>query len=115
MMQDCIFCKISQGEIKTDAVYQDEKVIAFKDTHPQAPHHILIIPHQHIATINDISERDSPLLGHMFQIAKHLAIQLKIEEKGYRLLFNCNREGGQAVYHIHLHLLGGRQMAWPPG
>ncbi|OGO89895.1 MAG: histidine triad nucleotide-binding protein [Coxiella sp. RIFCSPHIGHO2_12_FULL_42_15] len=114
-MQDCIFCKISQGKMKADIVYEDEKVIAFNDIDPKAPHHALIIPHKHISTINDLTEDDDALIGHMIHTAKNLALKLNIQEDGYRLVFNCNRDGGQAVFHIHLHLLGGRNMTWPPG
>lgn len=112
---DCIFCKIASGEMQTNIIYQDEHVVAFDDIQPQAPIHKLIIPKKHIATINDLSEDDSGLISHLLLTAKKLAKDLNISEEGYRLVFNCNREGGQLVYHIHLHLLGGRSMAWPPG
>lgn len=111
---DCIFCKIAKGEMG-ETIYEDDRVVAFNDIDPKAPHHILIIPRRHIPTINDISEKDNELIGHLVQVAKSIAKEKGIAEKGYRLLFNCNRDGGQAVYHIHLHLLGGRQMNWPPG
>lgn len=114
-MDDCIFCKIAQGETNTPLLYQDEQVVAFNDLEPQAPHHVLIIPRQHIATINDTTKSDESLLGHMIQTAKKIATERDLAENGYRMLFNCNADGGQAVYHIHLHLLGGRQMTWPPG
>lgn len=112
---NCIFCQIAEGQIPTELIYQDEQVVAFNDLHPQAPHHILIIPRKHIATLNDITEEDTELLGHLFQTAKHIAKNLNIAESGYRVVMNCNKGAGQAVYHIHLHLLGGRQMHWPPG
>ncbi|PIZ04006.1 MAG: histidine triad nucleotide-binding protein [Gammaproteobacteria bacterium CG_4_10_14_0_8_um_filter_38_16] len=112
---DCLFCKIAAGTLKTDFVYHDEQVVAFNDIAPQAPHHILIIPKKHIATINDIAEKDNALIGHMMQTAKKIAVELKIQDAGYRVIMNCNQNGGQAVYHIHFHLLGGRQMSWPPG
>lgn len=112
---DCLFCKIAQAEIPAEIVHKSETILAFKDINPQAPHHILIIPREHIATINDISEEHTPLLGHMIQCAKDIAADLGIANDGYRLLFNINGHGGQAVYHIHLHLLGGRQLHWPPG
>lgn len=114
-MTDCIFCKISQDNKETQLIYQDERVIAFNDIAPQAPIHVLIIPRQHIATINDANEEDTQLLGHIIQTARKLAKKLNIADNGYRLVFNCNADGGQAVYHIHLHLLGGRQLNWPPG
>lgn len=111
---DCIFCKIAQGEMG-ELIYEDKQVVAFNDIDPKAPHHILIIPREHIATINDTTASHNELLGHMVQVAKNLAQEQGIAEAGYRLVLNCNKGGGQAVYHIHLHLLGGRQMAWPPG
>ncbi|MCX7126272.1 MAG: histidine triad nucleotide-binding protein [Gammaproteobacteria bacterium] len=111
----CLFCKIASGEIPTKLIYQDSDIVAFNDIAPQAPHHILIIPRKHIATINDIQEEDTALLGKMMLVGKKIAAELSISDAGFRVLMNCNRHGGQAVYHIHLHLLGGRQMAWPPG
>lgn len=112
-MSDCLFCKMAAGEIKPDVVYQDERVLAFRDIRPQAPLHVLIIPKQHIATLNDID--DAALAGHLLQTAANIAKQQGFDESGYRTVFNCNRHGGQEVYHLHLHLLAGRQMAWPPG
>lgn len=116
-MQDCLFCKIVRSEIPVDLLYQDEKVIAFPDIHPKAPQHALVIPRRHIATLNDLSdtEEDTFLAGHIMQVAKRLASQLGIAESGYRILMNCNEGGGQVIFHIHLHLLGGRTMNWPPG
>jgi histidine triad (HIT) family protein len=112
---DCLFCKIARGEIPATLHYQDDKVVAFSDINPQAPVHLLIVPHQHISTINEVNEANSLLVGHMVMVATQLAKELKIHENGYRLVMNCNSDGGQAVYHIHCHLLGGRQMSWPPG
>jgi histidine triad (HIT) family protein len=101
------------GDIKPDVVYEDDSIMAFRDINPQAPVHILVIPKHHIATLNEI---DDPLLaGQLLQTAVKLAEQEGIAEEGYRALFNCNRNGGQAVYHLHLHLLGGRALHWPPG
>lgn len=114
-MSDCLFCKIRAGEIPAEIVYQDQKVIAFNDINPQAPVHILIIPHEHIATINEIDESNADIIGHMFAVSTKLAEQFGLAGPGYRTVINCNRNGGQAVYHIHLHLIGGRQMGWPPG
>ncbi|CEG58806.1 histidine triad nucleotide-binding protein [Legionella fallonii] len=111
----CLFCKIAQGEIPATVVYQDNDIMAFRDIRPQAPTHILIIPKQHIATINDCDDDDSQLLGSMILRAKKLAQSEGLSDVGYRLVFNINSGGGQEVYHIHLHLLGGRQMTWPPG
>lgn len=114
-MQDCIFCKIIKSETPANIVYQDERVIAFDDLYPKAPIHKLIIPRQHIATLNELTEQDEQLLGHMVYVAKQLAKELNIDEKGYRTLINCNADAGQIIFHIHLHLLGGRRMTWPPG
>lgn len=114
-MVDCLFCKIANGDIPAKIFYQDAKVLAFDDIHPQAPHHKLIIPLKHIATLNDITTADSALLGHMMQTATQLAHELNIHTVGYRLVMNCNADAGQTVFHLHLHLLGGRQMTWPPG
>ncbi|HSW70090.1 MAG TPA: histidine triad nucleotide-binding protein [Gammaproteobacteria bacterium] len=112
---DCLFCKIASGEIPAKLIYEDPQVIAFDDINPQAPHHKLIIPRKHIATLNELSVEDNALLGHMVQAAKKIAVELGIAEEGYRLVMNCNSGAGQSVFHIHAHLLGGRQMKWPPG
>mgnify|MGYP000022796952 FL=1 len=112
-MTDCLFCKMASGEIKPDVVYEDENVLAFRDINPQAPVHILIIPKKHLSTLNDLD--DSVLAAQLLQTAIKLAKQEGIDQKGYRTVFNCNKEGGQEVFHIHLHLLGGRQLSWPPG
>ncbi|MBC8174423.1 MAG: histidine triad nucleotide-binding protein [Candidatus Marinimicrobia bacterium] len=114
-MTDCLFCKIVKKEIPSDIIFETDTLMAFKDINPQAPHHILIIPKNHITTVNDLDERDSELIGELVLAAKDLAKELEIAEPGYRLLFNCNADGGQDVFHIHLHLLGGRKMTWPPG
>lgn len=112
-MTNCLFCKMVAGEIKPDTVYEDETVLAFRDIHPQAPVHMLIIPKRHLATLNDL---DDPLLaGRLLQVAVELAREEGLSEEGYRTVINCNSHGGQAVYHLHLHLLGGRPMHWPPG
>lgn len=112
---NCIFCKIINRELPAKILYEDESLIAFNDIAPQAPCHILIIPKIHIATINDTNTNHQLLLGKMITVAKDLAADEGLAESGYRLVFNINQHGGQAVYHIHLHLLGGRQLAWPPG
>lgn len=112
---ETIFDKIISKEIPADIVFEDEEVIAFKDINPQAPTHILIIPKKRIATINDIEENDISITGKLIYTAKIIASEIGISEDGYRLVFNCNDNGGQEVYHIHLHLLGGRKMTWPPG
>jgi histidine triad (HIT) family protein len=112
-MTDCLFCKMVAGEIKPDIVFEDDNILAFRDVSPQAPVHILIIPKQHIPTLNHLD--DTSLAGQILQTAIKLAEQEGLSEEGYRTVFNCNRNGGQAVYHLHLHLLGGRRMHWPPG
>ena len=112
---DCIFCKILNKEIPTKFIYEDKNIVAFNDLNPQAPIHILIIPKQHISTINEIDENNCDISGKMILSAKKIALQLGINEEGYRLVFNCNENGGQEVFHIHLHLLGGRLFKWPPG
>ncbi|MCE7933572.1 MAG: histidine triad nucleotide-binding protein [Chlorobi bacterium CHB2] len=110
-----IFSKIISGEIPADVVYRDDQVMAFRDIAPQAPTHILIIPIEEIATANDLSEQHEQLVGHMVAVAARIAREAGVADDGYRLVMNCNRDGGQEVYHLHLHLLGGRKMAWPPG
>ncbi len=112
---DCLFCKIVEGAIPAKIIYRDEYVLAFDDINPQAPHHKLIIPFKHIATLNDVSAEDSQLLGHIVQTAGKLAKELNIADDGYRLVMNCNAFAGQSVFHLHAHLLGGRQLRWPPG
>lgn len=111
----CIFCKIATGEIPANVVHEESEILAFRDLTPQAPAHILIIPKRHIATIDETDDNDESLLGKMVLTAKKIAKAEGLTEKGYRLIFNVNSGGGQQVYHIHLHLLGGRQMTWPPG
>ena len=114
-MNNCIFCDIVEGKMKADVIYNSETVIAFKDIRPQAPVHILIIPKKHIPTLNDIKPEDKTLIGEMFLVAQEIAQKSGLSENGYRTVFNCNRDAGQEVYHIHLHLLGGRRLHWPPG
>jgi len=114
-MDDCLFCKMASGEIKPDVMYEDDDVLAFRDINPQAPVHALIIPKRHISTLNDLEEHDAETIGKLFLAASHVAKQEGIDEAGYRTLINCNEQGGQVVFHIHLHLLGGRRMGWPPG
>ena len=114
-MADDLFLKIISREIPADIVFEDEDVLAFRDINPQAPTHILIIPKEHIRTMNDIEPAHSAMIGKLFLTAQKLADREGISNEGYRVVMNCNQAGGQAVYHIHLHLLGGRQMGWPPG
>lgn len=113
-MDDCLFCKIIKGDIPVDFIYQDEKIVAFKDIDPQAPVHLLLIPREHIESVDDINHENSHLIGHIFEIANSLAKENGLS-KGYRIVNNCKVHGGQSVDHIHFHLIGGRQMLWPPG
>jgi len=112
---DCLFCKIVKGDIPAKIFYRDDLVIAFDDINPQAPTHKLIIPQRHIGTLNELIPEDNQLLGYMVYTGKMLAKELGIAEDGYRLVMNCNAGAGQTVFHVHMHLLGGRQMSWPPG
>ena len=112
---ECIFCKIIKGEVPANIIYQDEHIVAFDDINPQALHHKLIIPKKHLSTLNDVTSDDIWLMGHMLHVAKEIAFSLGIAEGGYRVLINCNADGGQVVYHLHMHLIGGRKMKWPPG
>ena len=114
-MSDCLFCKMASGEIQPDVVYEDDEVLAFRDINPQAPTHVLVIPKVHIATLNDLEPEHAPLMGKLFLAARKVAEQEGVAERGYRTLINCNAEAGQTVFHIHLHVLGGRPMGWPPG
>jgi len=114
-MPDCIFCRIARREAPADIVFEDDEVVAFRDVRPQAPVHLLIIPKAHLESLDKAGERDQALLGRMTLAAQELARQEGIAEKGYRLVLNTNRWAGQSVWHIHLHLLGGRPLAWPPG
>lgn len=114
-MSDCLFCKILDGEIPCDKVFENDHVIAFRDVNPQAPTHVLVIPRKHISTINDLTSDDKNIVGEMMLAAQEVAKQEGIEESGYRLIMNCNEGAGQTVFHIHLHILGGRRMNWPPG
>lgn len=114
-MTDCIFCKIAAGEIPATVLYDDGEVLAFPDINPEAPTHLLIIPRRHIPTVNDLTEADAALIGRMHLAAKQLATERGIAESGYRIVTNCNRAAGQLVFHLHLHLLAGRELGWPPG
>ncbi|MEI7640785.1 MAG: histidine triad nucleotide-binding protein [bacterium] len=112
---NCIFCSIIKKEIPSKIVYEDEEVMAFEDINPAAPVHILIIPKQHIATLNDLKETEEKLAGKLLKTAALIAKDKKIDQTGYRTIFNTNANAGQVVFHIHLHLLGGRKLTWPPG
>ena len=114
-MADCLFCRIVAGTIPATLVHQDEHLVAFKDINPQAPLHVLIIPRRHVATLNDLAETDDQLVGEMVRRAAAIAREHGYADRGYRTVFNCNPEAGQSVFHIHLHVLGGRPFTWPPG
>ena len=114
-MSDCLFCKIIAGDIPGHLVHEDRDVVVFKDINPQAPLHLLIVPRRHIATLNDLTPGDDGLIGAMFRRAAALAKQNGYADRGYRTVFNCHRDAGQTVFHIHLHLLAGRGLGWPPG
>lgn len=112
---DCLFCKIANQQIPANVAFENERVIAFHDLFPQAPTHVLIIPKTHYSTLNDVPASESALLGELVSTASAIARNLGLADNGYRVVMNCNQDGGQSVYHIHLHLLAGRQLAWPPG
>lgn len=112
---ECLFCKIGAGEIPADIVVESDVAVAFRDISPKAPTHVLIIPKRHIATINDLADGDEETVGELFRVAARIAADEGIADDGYRVVMNCNAAAGQTVFHIHLHLLGGRQLTWPPG
>lgn len=114
-MTDCLFCRIVSKKIPSNIVYEDETAIAFEDINPQAPVHVLVVPKKHISTSLEIEEKDNALTGHLLRVAAGIAKEKGIDKRGFRLVMNTNAEAGQSVYHIHLHLMGGRLMHWPPG
>lgn len=114
-MPDCLFCRLAAGEIPATIVYQDEHVVAFKDINPQAPTHLLVIPRRHISTLNELTPDDDQIVGEVTRRAAALAREHGHADRGYRVVFNCNADAGQTVFHIHMHLLGGRKLTWPPG
>ena len=114
-LMDCLFCKIIAGEIPAKILYEDQNVIAFEDIMPQAPVHFLVIPKKHISTLNDVTDSDTLAMGALPIIASKIAKQKGVAEDGYRTVMNCNENGGQTVYHIHMHVLAGRKLNWPPG
>ncbi len=114
-MSDCLFCKIISGEIPSSKVYEDDKVYAFNDISPEAPVHVLIVPKEHIASANCLTEENASVLKDIFLVAKKIAEDLGVAEGGYRIVNNCGENGGQSVKHLHFHLLGGRSLSWPPG
>jgi len=112
---DCLFCKLVAGDIPATVLYEDQNVIAFEDIMPQAPTHFLVIPKKHISTLNDVTDSDTLIMGSLPIVASQIAKQKGVAEGGYRLVMNCNQDGGQTVYHIHMHVLAGRTLVWPPG
>ena len=114
-MEHCVFCRIIAGEAPGEIVYADEQATAFRDIHPVGPVHILIVPNKHIASVNDLTPEDEPLVGHLFSVARQLAREQGIDGSGYRLIVNTGRNSGQAVFHLHLHLIGGQRMRFPMG
>jgi histidine triad (HIT) family protein len=114
-MADCLFCKIANHDIPASIVYEDDAVVAFNDVNPQAPTHILVVPRQHIASLNDLSPKHDQIVGEVVRRAAAIAAERKIAVGGFRTVFNTNKDAGQTVFHIHLHLIGGRSLGWPPG
>ena len=114
-MSDCLFCKIVDGDLPADIVYENDALVAFRDINAKAPTHILLIPRRHIATMNDLQNGDESLAGELFITAAKIAADEGLADDGYRVVMNCNEAAGQSVFHIHLHLMGGRTMSWPPG
>jgi len=114
-MTSCLFCEIRDHKLPAKIIYEDELALAFEDVNPQAPTHVLVIPRKHIASLNDLEPEDESLVGHLLSVAKKIAKERGHDSRGWRAVFNCNREAGQTVFHIHLHVLGGRAMSWPPG
>jgi len=113
--EDCIFCRIVKKEIPAKIVYEDNKVLAFEDAKPQAPLHVLIIPKYHVDRISDLSEESAHIISRMIVAANMIAEEKNVRDSGYRIVINCNKDAGQAVFHLHLHLLAGRSLGWPPG
>ena len=112
---DCLFCSIVAGEIPAEIIYQDEQAIALRDINPQAPTHILVLPREHMESLDDASQKDEALLGHLLRVAARIANEQGLSESGYRTVINTGAGAGQSVFHLHVHLLGGRNMSWPPG
>ena len=114
-MSECLFCKIAAGEIPTKIVFEDDKALAFEDINPEAPTHVLIIPKKHIPTLLDIAEEDQELIGYLHMVANKIAADRSLTEEGFRLVTNCKKSAGQEIFHVHIHMLGGRKFGWPPG
>ena len=114
-MEDCLFCRIAAGTVPSRKAMEDDELVAFEDINPQAPVHLLVIPRRHVPTLNDLGPGDDALIGRMLRAATRLARERDVADSGYRVVLNCNAHAGQSVWHIHLHLLGGRNLRWPPG
>ena len=114
-MENCLFCKIAAGQIPSKIVYQDQEVVVFEDINPQAPRHVLVIPRRHVASLSDLTPEDGPMLASILMVTAKVAHDLGIDQSGYRFLTNVGPDAGQAVFHLHFHLLGGRRLGWPPG
>jgi histidine triad (HIT) family protein len=114
-MTDCLFCKIVAGQIPASVVYRDDEAVAFDDINPQAPHHVLVIPTRHVASLNEIESGDEQMLGHLMRVAARIAAERGLASEGYRTVVNTGPGAGQSVFHVHLHMLGGRDLTWPPG
>jgi histidine triad (HIT) family protein len=115
MEQDCLFCRIVAGEIPSDIIYNDERSIAFRDINPQAPVHVLVVPREHMESLDEATQKDEAMLGHLLRVAARVANEQGLSESGYRTVINTGAGVGQSVFHLHVHLLGGRSMSWPPG
>lgn len=115
LVEDCIFCKIINGDIPSNKIYEDDKVYAFNDINPEAPIHFLVIPKEHIESANSVNENNADVIAHIFKVINKLVVDLGVAEKGYRIVNNCGEDGGQTVKHLHFHVLGGRNLQWPPG
>lgn len=115
MSEDCLFCKIASGHLPATIVHEDDRCVAFEDLNPQAPVHVLVVPRAHVSSLNEMDAEDEPLVGHLVAVARDIARERGHAAAGYRVVMNCNAAAGQSVFHIHLHLLAGRQLAWPPG
>ena len=113
--EDCVFCQIIDKKMKTEMIFEDEDIVAFHDINPQAPSHILIVPKKHISRVSELDDEDAPLLGKMIMLAKDIAKKNEFRESGFRIAMNDGKDGGQTIFHIHMHLLSGRRLMWPPG
>jgi len=114
-VSDCLFCKVAAGEIPSQKLFEDDEIVAFEDINPHAPVHVLVIPRRHITTLNELEPGDDPLMGRLLRAGARVARERDIADRGYRVVLNCNADAGQSVWHVHMHVLGGRNLRWPPG